>query len=200
MAVNALHSAYSWMVSAIFPRHCVRCGEEGWLLCRWCTGVVEFGALPFAYANPVVRELLRSWKYMGDLSARDALLAKATATWSERPLEAEAIVAIPLAGRRLRDRGFNQAEDIANWLSNRTGLPVVRALQRRDSFGYQAKREKEDRATAMEVSPFVVEGTVTGRFLLVDDVMTTGATIEAAKRVLLAAGAQHVEHFTLIAG
>lgn len=188
------------MISAVFPRHCVRCGEEESLLCRWCTGVVDFGVLPFAYANPTVRELLRSWKYMGDSSARDILLAKATAAWSDKGSPVDAIVAIPLSGRRLRDRGFNQAHDIAMWLSTRLQVPVIDVLGRRDAWTTQAKRTKEDRATAMENSPFLVQGNIGGRLLLVDDVFTTGATVEAARRVLLAGGAQTVEHFTLIAG
>ncbi|MCR4312234.1 MAG: phosphoribosyltransferase family protein [Candidatus Uhrbacteria bacterium] len=170
------------------------------MLCRWCTGTVDFGALPFAYANPTVRELLRSWKYLGDDSAREILLAKATAAWGTRVFDADALVAMPLAHRRLRARGFNQAKDIAMWLSYRTSIPVVDILNRHDRWGVQAKRRKEDRAQAMTNSPFFLTERPPAKVILVDDVFTTGATIEAARRVLLAGGAQTVEHFTLIAG
>ena len=191
---------FYWLVSAIFPRHCLRCGEEGALVCRFCSGVVDFGQLPFAYANPTVRELLRSWKYMGDLTARDILLAKAESAWRNRSIETDAIVAIPLSARRKRDRGFNQAQDIACWISKKTSIPVSHVLQRRESRGYQAKRSKEDRAGAMENSPFLVSGQVTGRILLVDDVWTSGSTIKAASEVLMRAGVEKIIVYTVAQG
>ena len=140
-------------LSALFPRRCVRCGDEGGLLCRWCSSSVDLGSLPFAYANPVVRELLRSWKYYGDASAWEILRTKATAAFDARGVSADAIVPIPLVGYRERYRGFNQARDIGIWVSRETDMPVTECLGRRFAWGVQAKRSREWRKLAMEISP-----------------------------------------------
>lgn len=119
-----------------------------------------------------------------------------------RGYEIDGIVPIPLVGYRERYRGFNQAKQIGEWLSVETKVPVFDCLGRRFVFGVQAKRSREWRKRAMEISPFFIKegSTLPRRLLLVDDVITSGATMEAAKRVLLAAGVESVATFSLIKG
>ncbi len=104
--------------------------------------------------------------------------------------EVDAILPVPLHRWRHFQRGFNQAAEIAKPLARRTGLPLIRNVRRRVATTHQtglttAKRE------ANLCDAFVVDGSLSCQFpLIVDDVITTGATIRNLGKVLLAAGAQ----------
>jgi len=126
------------------------------------------------------------------------------------------VVPLPLHRRREHERGFNQADDLARGL----GLPVVRALRRTRMTRPQVDLPKEERganlrdafATARRGGPRAIadliaraEGGVLGGpgppllgaiVVLVDDVATTGATLDACARVLKAAGAAEVRALT----
>ncbi len=108
---------------------------------------------------------------------------------------ADALVPVPLHPRRLRERGFNQAELLALAVGRATRLPVLKGalLRRRDTLpqaGLSAARRRANVASA-----FVVRrrGLVVGRVLvLVDDVTTTGATVHACAAMLRECGAKDV--------
>ncbi len=111
---------------------------------------------------------------------------------------ADVIVPVPLhPWRRLR-RGFNQADDLARHL----GVPVCRALWRMRATAPQALLDPEQRRrnvrAAFRLSPFVRVSRIEGaHVVLLDDVRTTGATLEACARVLKAAGAGDVTALTV---
>lgn len=116
---------------------------------------------------------------------------------------ADAVVPVPLHWMRLMERGFNQADDIAMEL----GLPVWRALRRRRHGPPQASlpahRRHGNASGAYALSRWQWLRATRGRsrllnarIVLVDDVVTTGATLEACARVLLAAGAGKVTAVT----
>jgi ComF family protein len=152
----------------------------------------------FAYAFPVSRMLQRI-KYDGRLAlaewAGDALAATVCDTLSRRDgcLRPDRIVALPLAATRQRERGFNQAREIAVHVGRGTGLPLAALLERVIAGPPQttlpwALRRRNVRGA------FAVTADVRGaRIALVDDVMTTGATLAEASRTLVAAGAARVE-------
>jgi len=104
------------------------------------------------------------------------------------------IIPIPLHRTKERERGYNQAVLIARGVSSSTGIPLLNSLLRRRKFTVtQTRLTAEERRRNVE-GAFVVNissyTSVRGkRFVLVDDVITTGATTEAAARVLVAAGA-----------
>ena len=106
---------------------------------------------------------------------------------------AQAVVALPLSDARLRERGFNQADEIARAFAGRLGLPHLRrALVRTRSAPPQHTLHRSERARNVRRAFLAPRPLSAGRILLVDDVMTTGATLSDAARALRDAGAAWV--------
>lgn len=162
----------------------------------------------FNYDMPLVREGIRLGKYHF-IKAFFHRLAEVA-----RPYVADALdgfdidpralifVPIPLHPRRLRDRGFNQAEIVARQCAEAVGAPMVSALARRRATLRQADLHEDDRAVNIKGAFVCTDRTaIDGQFVaLTDDVATTGATLVEAARTLLAAGAREVWGFTLAKG
>ncbi|WP_255325692.1 MULTISPECIES: ComF family protein [unclassified Thioalkalivibrio] len=156
---------------------------------------------PWAYAWPLDRVLL-AYKRSGHARAERILVDLAAQAARERrdastPLPTR-VVPVPLHPSRLRERGFNQCEPLAQRVSEELGLPLdtgcvlrVRATPSQQTLsGPQRRRNLRD--------AFAVKMALAGeRVLLVDDVVTTGATLDALARALRAAGAASVEGLAL---
>jgi predicted amidophosphoribosyltransferase len=129
-------------------------------------------------------------KYRGVRGVGRALAA-AMATCA--PAGADVVTWVPLTRRRKAARGFDQAQVLAVALGRELHLPVRRSLRRVVASGPQAKRDASARRAAMR-GTFVVRAGVElpPRVLLVDDVLTTGATAAACAEVLLAHGVRDV--------
>lgn len=148
-----------------------------------------------AYAFPVDR-LVRELKYRGTLALAEWAAAKlATAVGAHCGVRerVDGVVALPLAKGRQRERGFNQAQEIAARVARELGLPLLPALVRVGEGPPQAGLPwKERQRNVRDV--FGACANVRGaRLALVDDVMTTGATLAEAARVLRNAGAARLE-------
>jgi len=113
----------------------------------------------------------------------------------------DGLVPVPLHPERQAERGFNQAEVIASVLHWELGLPIVQGLARVQSSQHQVGLSRKERLANLK-GVFAFQGvSIRGKELwLVDDVITTGATLEACAEVLLAAGASRVYAFTLAGG
>ncbi|MFH1711680.1 MAG: phosphoribosyltransferase family protein [Patescibacteria group bacterium] len=159
----------------------------------------------FIYADPVARKLICAWKYDFDLSARDIIFRKIESRLEllkqlVQLSKIDAVVPIPLHLQRLCERGFDQAECLAEFISRQTSVPTVNLLKRSRRTGKQAERTDEERRQHMQLTPFQVIHSVPQRVLLIDDVWTTGATAQAAIKQLKNAGAQEVFVYTLARG
>ncbi len=187
---------------------CLRCrtpflnprplNEEG--LCRLCAaGVTAFGgAWSCGVYDGRLRELIHLFKY-GRMMPLGRVLGRMMARAYPRDQQFDALVPVPSHWRRRFWRGFDQAELLARELSRRTGIPVRRLLRRRRHTRAQAglsrrERRQNIRGCFEAARPGEVRGL---RLLLIDDVLTTGATANAAAAALREAGAAHVGVFTL---
>jgi predicted amidophosphoribosyltransferase len=147
---------------------------------------------PFLFDGPARRAVHRL-KFSGWRDVASALSAAIAACDDLPPVDV--ITWVPLARRRLAERGYDQARALAVGLGHRTGIPVSRLLRRERSTGPQARRAGAERRAAMR-GTFEATGAVPARVLLVDDVLTTGATAAACAEVLAAAGARRIHLVT----
>ena len=141
----------------------------------------------------VARHLLPRYKFGADLAIGRVLADRLLATVAAAP-RPDLVLPVPLHADRLRERGFDQAWELARAVASRLDLAArpdvlrrARATPAQTGLGAVARRRNLRDA-------FVVGEDVAGRHLaLVDDVMTTGATVEAAARALRRAGAARVD-------
>jgi competence protein ComFC len=143
---------------------------------------------PFVYEGPIA-QAIKGMKFSG-WHAVGSHLAGAMAEVSD--LRGQVVTWVPLSGRRLRRRGFDQAEVLARAVAPRLGS-VARPLLRRgrDLGSSQARRTGADRRTAL-AGAFVAIEEVPADVILVDDVLTTGSTAASCAVALKGAGAVRV--------
>ena len=110
------------------------------------------------------------------------------------PSKDSIVIPVPLAFERIRQRGFNQSHHIARAFAATVGLPLVtdRLLRVRHTAPQQTLALSERQRNVR--GAFAVEGSVSGHVFVVDDVMTTGSTLNEAARVLKQAGASQIHN------
>lgn len=150
---------------------------------------VEAVIAPFAYAPPLDHYIL-ALKYGGRRALGRAFGLLLAPHVSAAPAGLDALVPVPLHPRRLRERGYNQAVEIARALGRELGMPLLlRGIERRRAGLSQTGQSAAQRRASVAAA-FCVTRDVAGRRIgIVDDVLTTGATVNALAGALLAAGA-----------
>lgn len=186
---------------ALEPPFCPRCSSPlkgGRDFCHACSGrVFSCALIRSAYRHQgAARALVHGLKYRG--RRRDAVAEGRRLPWA-RLTElhgAQALAPVPLHPGRLAERGYNQALLLAQGLSELTGLPVIEPLRRRRATPqlWKLDRRKRGDSVAEAFAAAPVEGV---KILLVDDVCTTGATLEGCAKALRRAGAAEVKAVTL---
>jgi competence protein ComFC len=204
-----MQSLFHWITDCLFPPRCAGCGALGADVCPRCLSALK--PLPhqrhehrqFQYVDRLiaatamdnaVEPLIYAMKYrglyrvaapLGDwMAAAIGLNRTATLMFGSNPL----IVPVPLHPRRLRERGYNQAALLAQRLAATSAMPLCeRALVRARRTGSQVEtHSRQERMHNMKeafrcVRPELVDGK---DILLVDDVCTTGATLDDCARAL----------------
>ncbi len=203
---NGLCASCWSKLSFIAPPYCERLGipfayDPG-------PGVLSMQALadPPAYRraraavryDDIARTLVHALKY-GDRLELAPLMGRWVARAGHELLaQADAIVPVPLHWRRLWLRRFNQSMLLAKAVSHVSGIPLAEtALKRVKATAQQVGLSKTERAQnvqgAFRVFPNGKAAVAGRRLILVDDVLTSGATVDACARALLRAGAAHVD-------
>lgn len=198
---------FEFFLDLIFPRACVTCGSIGGYICLKCYQKMVFhrDPIPIDLTNPALDLLLACTTYVSTGSdfiksykfgcsfALAPTIGEIIFEKMSKP-EVDVFIPVPLHKSRVRERGFNQAELITKHLSRRWQIPYENALLRMKETTPQAQLDREKRlihlTDAFAISPtFSVEGKVIG---LVDDVATTGTTLNECAKVLKKHGAKKV--------
>jgi ComF family protein len=205
-------------LTRIVPPFCRVCGEpfdgalEREFRCMNCSGRrLAFDFAISAYrASEGVRELVHHFKYSKDLSLRAPLTQLLLSALNDPRLAAESLedwrlVPVPLHRAREVDREFNQSRELCLGLSALTGIPVLDALRRVRVTDNQARLNREERLRnmrgAFSIRPRRADALKGARVLLVDDVLTTGATThECAKVLKRDAGVEKIVVITVARG
>lgn len=204
-------------VNILFPEQCAACGTVAAVypmpVCSRCTNSVLNAAGPPAFSSEniakifscryyegAVKECVKQFKYYGKLQLMDLFRPVVQSFTNDFPVKVHGAIPVPLHPSKRRLRGYNQSELIAGMLSREISVPVHRhALIKTRNTGPQTALARTKRMRNLDGSFAAVDRTlVTGKdLLLVDDIVTTGATLEACARELLKAGARCVYALTL---
>jgi len=183
----------------IMPPLCPRCGQPQptRILCPGCVGwqtQIDGIRSPFRF-DGVIRQAIHQLKYR-NLRALAVPLARLLHDFLvTNPIPGEVLVPVPLHHKRLRERGYNQSELLAQELRRLTSLPVMNdCLVRQRHTPPQARTSTVDERRGNVADAFACrrQRLQEKQILLIDDVATTGATVNACAAALKAAGAASV--------
>ena len=210
---------WSHAVNAVFPPRCVSCRTFGRFVCDDCLeqmvpaehprcGVCwqpsadsrcsqchhaqpAFTAVRSVYAfQGPARDLIHALKYSGVSAVAPLMGAEMAGLLLRWAPDVSTIVPVPMAGSRQRRRGYNQSRLLAREIGRLTGIQVAgEALMRRAGPSQVEQPDETSRRANVEDAFAVGREHVGDSVLLVDDVMTTGATLDACARVLRSEGA-----------
>lgn len=210
------------LLDILFPKTCLVCRKYGEHLCPDCEGVLEISQthkiyeginiddLYFAipYQNPFARMLIKKFKYEPFIKELAKPLSSLIINHlnlldNEPDFSGFYIIPVPLEIKRMKWRGFNQSQELAKKLSVFLNLPLLSdCLLKTKKTLNQADLEDEERKENVRDS-FACpdkEKIKDKNILLIDDVFTTGATMEECARVLKKSGAQKIIGLTIARG
>lgn len=207
-----------WLLNLIYPPRCAFCrrllsGQEKGV-CRFCRPKLPYvpadgqvqhfrnvdKCLSPLYYHGSVKDSLHRYKFGGATAYADIYSEFIVKCIDENQISCDSITWVPLSRRRLRKRGYDQAELLAKLIAKHLGQRPARLLKKlRDTppqsrTGSAEKRRANIAGAYACLRPALVQGK---RILLVDDIVTTGATLSEAAKVLKKAGAKEVICVTL---
>ena len=206
------------VLNLFFPPRCVSCGKGGYWLCPACAQQVLFYAPPWpafleeieplqavrsaAHFGGPLRQAIHNFKYDGLRALAGSLGQVLFMGWEKDPWPVDVIVPVPLHLLRERERGYNQSVLLARDLGRRVALPVAEGvLLRTVDTAPQVGLNAFERTRNVQEAFCCADQSLSGRWvLLIDDVLTTGATLRACAAALLQGKAHGVWGLTLAHG
>ena len=196
-----------WAIDLVFPPVCWHCGRPDVRSCADCQRRLDAVAvrclprqvdqLETVYAtgahDGALKSAVQAFKYAGATELAGSLAQRLIHALAQVNLPVDTIVPVPLHARKQAERGYNQAKLLCNVLAAELDMPCEPGwLQRVRNTRQQAQLTSAERESTVK-GAFEAVGDASGRaFLLVDDVVTTGATLSDCARALRNAGAAAV--------
>ena len=188
----------------IVPPVCPRCGcpQASTILCPVCAqtaGTISAIRSPFRFES-IARKAIHELKYHNLRAIAPTLAGYLVTCLSETGYEPDMITPVPLHSTRMRQRGYNQSFLLACEVGRRTGIPVSSEALTRVKAGTSQVRTSSMEERRRNVSDAFTcnSSLISGkRILVIDDVCTTGATLESCAQSLQRAGAIEVQGLTV---
>ena len=157
----------------------------------WCKEGVEVSHRAIFTYNQAMKDFFSRYKFDGDFLLRKVFASVLSAEL--RKYKEYQFVVIPLSPERLLDRGFNQVEGLVE----AAGFKYLDLLEKREERASSSKSRSERLTTEL---PFFIKSgaSIPKKILLIDDIYTTGTTINRVKKLLEEAGAEDVKTFSLV--
>ena len=210
-------AALRLLARVVFPPTCAGCNVAGSWLCDRCrVSLVDLRVEPgnersdssgmdgpimarYLYEEPV-RRAIHLLKYDGQRSRARWFAAELLPLLEAISADESVLQPVPLSPARLKSRGFNQSREICLSLASMSGLQVINGIERIRDTRPQVELRGEDRIVNVR-GAFRASRSVAGRdVILVDDVVTTGATMGECTRACYAAGAARVSGLAVATG
>ena len=202
--IEIIKLIFKGILEIIYPQNigCIVCGDlEGDRLCSSCLNKIskcKEDELCIGYYGSVLKELILKLKYKKDFEAGEILIDLIDDKLKSVNDEYY-FTYIPISKKSFSERGFNQCEYIANELAFRKGTKSINTIKRAKEIKEQKTLNKDERKTNVigafdVINPNEIKDR---RFILIDDVVTTGATLSEGVRVLKKYGAKEIKILTL---
>ena len=223
---RSLRRLKTFLLDLLFPLTCLNCQQEGTLLCEKCFESIKINDrlqndllsekliipnlnriyLAGNYDNKLLGEIIKKYKYEF-LSALSEPLGRFLISFWEKIngpsdfLENIIVMPLPLTRRRYKWRGFNQAELLARAFSTHFNYPLNTNLERIKNQPPQVGLDEKERIKNVSgIFRLPKNSLLDKNVLLIDDIVTTGATLNEAALTLKAAGAKSVSALVLAKG
>jgi len=205
---NVLCSSCIAKFGPVIPSSCQRCGRailEPDMICRACYGYPSGlnGLLSYGSYEEPLRSCIHELKYDGNVRLAEPLGLLLAETFGRFSMVTDAIIPVPLHHDRQQQRGYNHAQLLAEVCARQSRVPyhehmLVRHRATLPQVGLSVQERYQNIAEAFLCTPSYATGALVGRnIVIIDDVATTGATLEACAAPLFAARAKEVRGLVL---
>lgn len=202
----------AWGIDLLFPPRCSLCGRVDTVWCETClqrltdypldmatSSMPTFHVASTGKHEGILRDALHALKYLGGQHLAPILATRLLDTFTTYHWRADFITPVPMHPKRLAQRGYNQAERLATPLAHHLGIPcvmdaLIRTRETISQVGLSAEERKHNVQDVFKAQSDQIRGKIG---LVVDDVLTTGATIAGCVEALLAGGATQVYGITI---
>ena len=212
-----MNKVIEWLLSLLYPKRCPFCRRlmnENDSVCRLCINTLPLVPLsgqkqhfPFVdecfsvfYFEDTVRKSLHRYKFSGAAAYAGDYAEFILKSIDENQISCDIITWVPLSRRRLRRRGYDQAELLARCISKEMGWEIDRLLVKKKNNAAQSGTGNAEKRRANVSGVYEVtsaEKVKDKHIILVDDIVTTGATVSECARMLKKSGADRVTVLTV---
>lgn len=192
--IKKIKYIFSAVLDIIYPPYnkCIICNSENFIgICPLCKSNIkriqtQEEILSYGFYGGVLKELILSFKYDKNFTAGDILAELLLNLIEEEKINGDYICYVPMSKKSLKKRGFNQCEIIAKKIGEKLDIPVSRCIVKNKNTKEQKTLSKEERMRNVVGAFEIRENSkiYNKKIILIDDVITTGATLLECKKVL----------------
>jgi len=190
------------ILNIFFPIHCLGCNQEGSFICFNCFNKLPLNTelpsnnllIASYYEYPLIKKIIHRYKYdfVKELAKPLGLLMikKLNNFPNNFNKNNSILIPVPLHKKRLKWRGFNQSELLAQVISQELNIPVINNILIRNKHTLpqvkleNSKQRKENIEQAFQINPNFKNNLENKKIILIDDISTTGATLEECTKAL----------------